>query len=123
MKMKRIIVALALVAITIGLPGCTLCACPLFSRRQTSTPGLGGISAAPTPQAALVTGTSIEEQTLVGIYQHAIQGVVNIRVIKRMNSSTLGLPIPQGQAEQDLYEEGVGSGFVVDREGHIGTNY
>src|SRR4030043_334941 len=99
MKIKRVIVALVLVAITIGLTGCTLCACPLFGRRQTSAPALDSSSARPTPQAALATQATVEEQALVELYQHAIHGVVNIRVIKRIGAPALGLPNPQGQDE------------------------
>jgi S1-C subfamily serine protease len=45
-----------------------------------------------------------QEATLTEIYEEASKGVVSIRVLTR-------------------YGEGLGSGFVIDKEGHILTNY
>ena len=67
------------------------------------------------PVTALEVGAA-EEELLVNLYERVNPAVVNIRVIKRLEqSATFAVP-------DDLYQEGQGSGFVWDQEGHIVTN-
>jgi S1-C subfamily serine protease len=53
---------------------------------------------------------------LVNIYERVNPAVVNIRVVKRMEQPATFL------TPDELYQEGQGSGFVWDQEGHIVTN-
>ncbi len=59
-----------------------------------------------------VLDNSYEEQ-IVALYQSASPAVVNITSVEYVYNRMLG----------QLPEEGVGSGFVYDTEGHIVTNY
>jgi len=70
-----------------------------------------------------------EEELLINIYERVNPAVVNIRVIKRVERPTIfpewpeipGFPsIPR--LPDEFYQEGQGSGFVWDQEGHIVTN-
>ncbi|HID87847.1 MAG TPA: PDZ domain-containing protein [Anaerolineae bacterium] len=74
--------------------------------------------------------SACEEQLLADIYQRVNPSVVNIRVVKRTKleqpfrfefPEIPGFPeIPR--MPDEFFQEGVGSGFVWDREGHIVTN-
>jgi S1-C subfamily serine protease len=71
----------------------------------------------PTDVASAATGpTSID---VAGIYRQSAPGVVQIVSTSRGASSTdlFGDPIP-GETQRAL-----GSGFVIDKEGHVVTNY
>jgi 2-alkenal reductase len=65
-----------------------------------------------------------EEQLLINIYKRVNPAVVNIRVVKRLDNSDLNLPDVPGtpQNPDDNLQQGVGSGFVIDTQGHILTN-
>ena len=68
------------------------------------------------PATTLKVGTTTEEELLVNLYERVNPAVVNIRVVKRVEQpATFAVP-------DDLYQEGQGSGFVWDQEGHIVTN-
>jgi len=69
----------------------------------------------PLPVTALKVGTT-EEELLVNIYERVNPAVVNIRVIKRVEQPATFL------TPDEFYQEGQGSGFVWDQEGHIVTN-
>jgi len=103
------------------------CACCLWSGgRQTSvsrTPAAVA-TATPTPSAPqMVEQGDVEEPLLINIYKRLNPAVVNIRVIQRVDYSGLGLPdVPGTEDNNDQYQQGVGSGFVLDAEGHIITN-
>jgi len=81
---------------------------------------------APLPQAlrqaqdtALPAMTQVgltEEELLVNLYERVNPAVVNIRVIKRLEQQATPF------TPDELYQEGQGSGFVWDQEGHIVTN-
>ena len=77
------------------------------------------------------------EQALTSIYEGVNPSVVNIRVVQELDTSSLqGLNLPnlpdmpsipndQGQPQQPgvpQYGQGLGSGFVWDKTGHIVTN-
>ena len=72
----------------------------LPANRQDSLPGTG-------PEK-LVTGADAEEQLLINIYERVNPAVVNIDVAANISG--------------DLSNLGLGSGFVIDKEGHIVTN-
>jgi S1-C subfamily serine protease len=65
---------------------------------------------APTPfSAADVAAADVEEALLVNIYERVSPAVVNVNV--------------SANEEGELLDYGSGSGFVIDKEGHIVTNY
>ena len=66
-----------------------------------------------------------QERVLINIYENLLPSVVHIRVSSRLdaglNSPSLPrLPLPQDP--QDFFQQGEGSGFVWDDDGHIVTN-
>jgi len=101
---------------------------PLFTLVGTSLPAVGFDSAAPV--AALSAGTVFDalEETLGAIYDEVTPSVVNIQVVQGVqalpsnNPQEPGLPFDPSIPQQQLPQEGLGSGFVWDREGHIVTN-
>jgi 2-alkenal reductase len=58
----------------------------------------------PTPQTFVIPNEVLLQDTFVQIYQNASPGVVSIQVYSGVGA-------------------GIGSGFVIDKEGHIVTNY
>jgi serine protease Do len=78
----------------------------------TATP----ILTPPLPATALEVGVAEEEDLLINLYERVNPAVVNIRVVKRVEQpATFFTP-------DEFYQEGQGSGFVWDQEGHIVTN-
>jgi 2-alkenal reductase len=80
------------------------------------------------PDTAIEMGIT-EEDLLISLYERVNPAVVNIRVIKRVERQATfeewpeipGFPsIPR--MPDEFYQEGQGSGFVWDQEGHIVTN-
>jgi S1-C subfamily serine protease len=67
------------------------------------------------PTTVLKVG-DVEEDLLINLYERVNPAVVNIRVIKRVEQPATFL------TPDELYQEGQGSGFVWDQEGHIVTN-
>lgn len=78
------------------------------------------------------------EQAMIDLYQKSLPAVVNIRVTQKIDRSLNNehpfqffgpfgstpfdrLPLPQ--TPEEFYNQGQGSGFVWDDEGHIVTNY
>ena len=77
----------------------------------------------PSP-ASVVVPSSEEERLLVSLYEQANPSVVNIVVATRVtgmgeNDSPSD---SQGQAPDEFLQQGEGSGFVYDAQGHIVTN-
>ena len=74
---------------------------------------------------------------VAAVYDRVSQSVVNINVLQRVEGGTLfefrNFPFPEGGQPpesspnpdngQDFYQSGQGSGFVLDTDGHIVTNY
>jgi serine protease Do len=100
-----------LTSVTLGAPGVET---PLEVAKVAPT-----MTPAPTPTTLPATALEVgltEEDLLVNIYESVNPAVVNIRVIKRVEqTATFVMP-------DEFYQEGQGSGFVWDREGHIVTN-
>jgi S1-C subfamily serine protease len=132
-RLKRIapalmVVFLALVAL--NLTGCSACWLPPFGRlaRATPTPVREYIVITPTPLAPeVIQEADAEEQVLINAYKRVNPAVVNIRVVRRVGSEGLTLPDIPGfpntpQGPEEFYQQGSGSGFVIDTEGHIVTN-
>jgi S1-C subfamily serine protease len=91
------------------------------SRTLTSLPVLEPTPMLPAPEPTpqrLVIEADEEEQLLADIYERVNPSVVNIRVVKRATlEQPFGFEFPD-----EFFQEGAGSGFVWDREGHIVTN-
>ena len=85
---------------------------PTYTPPSTPTPVVMVIT--PTPQAtATVEAIDVGEQRVIAVYQRTSPAVVNITTQVLRQSFFYGI-IP---------EEGSGSGFVYDHEGHVITNY
>jgi S1-C subfamily serine protease len=111
---KRWIVLLVLVAALLA------CALPSsLSQWMTPTPTPTAVptaTVAPLPTAAppaLASGMSSLEDEIIQVYERIGRGVVNI-TNRSYGYDFFFRPVPQ---------EGTGSGFVYDTEGHIITNY
>lgn len=58
------------------------------------------------------------------IYQEVLPSVVSIEVTQTVSlNSSFGFELPDNGEDQEYQESGEGSGFVLDTEGHIVTNY
>jgi serine protease Do len=125
-----ILIMFALVALTAcsGLPtiGITSNQAPLLSAPTPTQPVQGSI-----PSSASGDLLSAYQGTLEKIYTTVSPSVVNIRVVEKVNASSLdasqipGFPffnLPQGQQPDQQYQSALGSGFVWDKEGHLVTN-
>jgi len=132
-NMRTWVVILLLGLLVLGLSGCSPC-CFLTSRRVVSPTPVSvreeavQLQVAPTPTPLppqTIREADAEELLLVSIYKRLNPAVVHIRVTTRVSGGTLpqipGLPNDQ-QAPEDFYQQGTGSGFVIDKEGHIVTN-
>ncbi len=111
---RRLSTLIFLIVLTGLLSGCRLPTMPL----RTPTPGGPPTpTPTPTPEAVLpaedLAVARALESVIVNLYRHVEAGVVHIT--SRTYTYNFFLePVPQ---------EGTGSGFVYDREGHIVTNY
>ena len=113
---KKLSLSILIILLTIALVGYKL-TLPRIIEQQEPTP-----APTPTPIVIIVTPTplppdmleavDVEEQLVINVYEQVSPAVVHIasRVI---TLSFFWGPIPQ---------EGTGSGFVIDKEGHIVTN-
>ena len=122
---KRMVVFLFLSLLVLTMTGC-LCCLPTARRvtqaKATPTPERPTVITEPvaTPTAlpdAVISSADAEELLLVNIYKRVNPSVVHIRATSLMD--TEGMPVPEGEP---FYEQGTGSGFVYDTEGHIVTN-
>lgn len=92
---------------------------------------VGGLVVSPVFNQPALASTSLQtatdtdmmaayENTLVNVYRDVLPSVVNIRVTKTMNTNDFGGDLPQDHPE--FFNQGGGSGFVWDQQGHIVTN-
>jgi S1-C subfamily serine protease len=89
-----------------------------FSRDSTTTVRQVQAVATPADAAAFHAGKALSVNQ---IYRRAAPGVVQVtatQVVSRPSIDPFGFPVPQSQRQQAL-----GSGFVIDKAGHIVTNY
>jgi len=127
--MKRTVVQRLSVTILVGLlalslTGCGVCGwCPSLSRqaRPVPTPVQEHVAVQPTPlPPEIIAEADAEERLLVNIYKRINPAVVHIRVFKRLDLTSIpGMP---DTPEDEFYQQGTGSGFLIDGEGHIVTN-
>jgi len=108
---RRIIVVLFAALTLVALLGCSLLTRLSPTPQPTSTPIVKIVTATPLPPVVVETASTEEEQ-VINVYARVSPAVVHItsRVIVR---SFFWGAVPQ---------EGTGSGFVIDKEGHIVTN-
>jgi len=98
---------------------------------------LDEVQAAPASQLSQVDKEELVaafEQSLIDVYEGAVPSVVNISVTKKVDANILEnfdlhpfIPSPNnpdnpGGPDQFFFDQGQGSGFVWDGEGHIITN-
>jgi S1-C subfamily serine protease len=120
---------LLLALLALALTGC-LCCLPTARRvvRDVSEPTAvveEREEPVATPTALppqVVQQADAEEQLLINIYKRVNPGVVHIRVVALVDMNELLPDLPDSQRIPDQYQEGTGSGFVIDQEGHIVTN-
>lgn len=114
-------------AILLALVACTPGGQPLEAGwRPESETTASAPTASPQPPGLPVAPGALgqaadQEQQLIDLYKRVSPAVVNIRVTKRSEGSRRFQP-EQGTPPGD-YVRGQGSGFVIDREGHIVTNH
>ena len=96
----------------------------------TST-GTSVSSATPAPEPSAIAKldadaiVAAQEQVMIKIYQNLLPSVVHIRVSSRLDTESISpslprLPLPQDP--RDFFQQGEGSGFIWDDDGHIVTN-
>ncbi|MBT9332104.1 S1C family serine protease [Paracidobacterium acidisoli] len=83
-----------------------------YTVRRAALPG-GGSSQITLTEAHAAPEYDVEELSNISVYRKAMPSVVNI------TSTTVGLDFFYGFVPQ----QGQGSGFILDRQGHILTNY
>ncbi len=116
---KKLYLSILIILLMTTLLGCSLISLPNVRQQEpTPTP-----PPSPTPLVIVVTPTplppemieasDVGEQRVISVYQRTSPAVVNITTQVLRHSFFFGL-VP---------EEGSGSGFVYDRDGHIITNY
>jgi len=110
MKDKVLIIALLLCAMAMSILGCGLCGVVSFlmpTRSETAKVTVVKVPvvvATPTPlPPSILAQADAEEQLLINLYKRVSPGVVFIRVWGPIKGGT-------------------GSGFIIDKEGHIVTN-
>ena len=113
---KKLYLSILITLLMIALLSCKL-TLPRIIEQQEPTPNPTPthivVIATPTPlPPEMLEAVDVEEQLVISVYEQASPAVVHIasRVI---TLSFFWGPIPQ---------EGTGSGFVIDKEGHIVTN-
>jgi serine protease Do len=111
-------VLIAVLALSLAAMSCSPLTLVSLGSRGAGTP-LEVAEVAPTPIPLPATALKVEtteEDLLINLYERVNPDVVNIRVVKRVEQpATFFTP-------DEFYQEGQGSGFVWDQEGHIVTN-
>jgi serine protease Do len=133
---------IVLVVLALGISACSAVAVGGWALAQT-VQRTAQAAIQPTPQAVqvqpeqpvapqvanLTAQADQQDQLLNAVYQQANPAVVNIQVTSQVSAPQFGVPnvpglpqIPAPQGPRNFYQQGVGSGFVIDTQGHIVTN-
>jgi serine protease Do len=133
-RMKRHTWLITLVLLTmLAVAGCGSAAAAAVAT-DTPAPVATTVSpaAVPTLSPAIPPSDALAalQGTLENIYTQVNPSVVNIRVVQKVDQTTSAFPeipgfpsLPQQPAPQaPQYQQGAGSGFVWDKQGHIVTN-
>jgi 2-alkenal reductase len=104
------------VLVTVTLLACTSLPAVLsptseLGARETVTPIIVVVTPTSLPQA-MVDEASAEDRLLINIYERVNPAVVNIEVIRPVAPTS----------DSGFFQEGEGSGFIIDQEGRIVTN-
>ncbi|MFN2110288.1 MAG: trypsin-like peptidase domain-containing protein, partial [Anaerolineae bacterium] len=133
MKIRKSIytVGILVVLSLLALPGCgavgqlaVQSVLPAAVQSQQESANTATLTAPET--SALTQGTVLDEleSTLSGIYENVNPSVVSIKVTEKVSTMSQQLPFyTTPQTPEDQYQQGAGSGFVWDTQGHIVTNY
>ena len=135
MTRKTIIVLLVGLMATATL-GCSLCSLTTeVVERPTLIPTrMSSPVSAPTSMVIVVTPTPLpeemvveadaEEQLFINLYARVSPSVVNINIIGAVEEfSHPEVPgFPESPFPEEFFQRGLGSGFVIDTDGHIVTN-
>ncbi len=111
------LVAAFWVLVTVTLLACTSLPAVLsptseLGARETVTPIIVVVTPTSLPQA-MVDEASAEDRLLINIYERVNPAVVNIEVIRPVAPTS----------HSEFFQEGEGSGFIIDQEGRIVTNH
>ncbi|MFN2284053.1 MAG: trypsin-like peptidase domain-containing protein [Anaerolineae bacterium] len=133
MKIRKSIytVGILVVLSLLALPGCgavgQLAVQSVLPAAVQSQQGSADTATLTAPETgALTQGTVLDEleSTLSGIYENVNPSVVSIQVTEKVSTMSQQLPFYTApQTPEDQYQQGAGSGFVWDTQGHIVTNY
>jgi S1-C subfamily serine protease len=126
MKQKHVlfyVTALLVVALVTAGCGISLGQPPLQAVSNAAAAPPAATMAAPVSAA---TGPDVQTEILTSVYQRVNPSVVNISVTKNASSPS-AFPFPfnnnnPNSRTRPFVEQGLGSGFVYDMEGHIITN-
>jgi S1-C subfamily serine protease len=111
-KQRTPVIALLVLAL-IALGACDVVPKAATPRQRTSSPTPVVIVATPVPlPAEIVQSAAADEQVVIDIYARVSPAVVHITSQVVVRDSFYG----------DVPQEGTGSGFVIDLQGHIVTN-
>lgn len=145
--MKRLSVVMStLLILTIGLSACSFTlptitktkpapvGTPAAVQRDSSMPATATLVPESSTSSANAAGLEAYQAALTGVYDRVNPSVVSIEVLSRVKSNIpqMELPfefpdlpefsLPENDGAQEQLRQGVGSGFVWDKEGHIVTN-
>ncbi len=121
---------LLLVALLFTLPGCgtvmdavlTHVALPAVSDQRLAEPALLRNQTVENPELAQGDVLDALQSRLETIYESVNPAVVSIQVVKKVKTVNSRMPFYGQQVPETPYQQGAGSGFVWDQEGHIVTN-